>query len=482
MHFPRQRTGDPLGTTPLYGEHALVLGASMSGILAARVLADHFARVTLVERDRLPTDGRPRRGVPQGRHAHLLLAPGAHALDELFPGVLAELVEAGVPVARSLDQLHVEIGGHVFCQGTSPASTGQESRGALFEPSRPFLEATLLRRVQDLGNVDIMDACDVLGLSADYTLTRVTGARVEPNAVGHAPRDVLADLVVAATGRSGRLTAWLKRMGYPAPVEEEVDVDLTYASQRFRIPGSRTEPLTLVAVGASADWPRGAAALAQEDGTWIVTLFGYAGHHPPLAFEDWLAFADTVLPRRIRRALRVAKPVGEVQQQRFPANIWRRFDKLHRFPEGLVALGDAVCALNPVYGQGMTVAALEALALRDVLRAGSSPVAPRFFEATARPIGEAWRFAVGGDLQLPASVVPGARPLRMRAVRSYIDRAHAVAEHDPVMAWRILDAMGFAEPRESLFTTDSLRRVAMNSRVRRRTEVAAAPHLRQVWP
>lgn len=481
MHIPLQRTGSSLDTTPVYGAHAVVLGASISGLLAARVLADHFVQVTVVERDRLPVDGRPRRGVPQSRHAHLLLAAGARALDDLFPDLLSELVEAGVPVARSLDGLHFEVNGHVFCREPGPGSS-LWGDGAVYEPSRPFLEATLRRRVAALGNVDFMDGCDVEGLTADYTLRRVTGARIEPRAVGLGRRDLAADLVVAATGRSGRVTSWLKRMGYAPPAEEELPVDLTYATQRVRLRTRRVEPLRLVAVGATAERPSGAAALAQEDGSWMVTLFGYAGHHPPLAREDWLAFANSVLPRDFTRALRGAEPLGEVQQHRFPANLWRRYDRLTRFPEGLLVTGDAVCALNPVYGQGMTVAALEAVALRDVLRAGSDDLARRFFQAAAKPIGDAWSFAVGGDLHMPSALVPGHRPLRMRAVQRYVAQAHAAAESDPVMAWRILQAMGFAESGGSLFGADSVRRVAMNRLTRRRTEVAGAAQLRQVWP
>lgn len=482
MKIPRQRTGDSLTSAPVYGGHAVVIGASISGLLAARVLADHFAQVTVVERDRLPSDGRPRRGVPQGRHAHLLLAPGARVLAELFPGVLGDLTEAGVPVTRSLDEVHLEVGGHVFSHDGTGHSTSQRNGLAVYQASRPFLEATLLRRVRTLGNVDFMEGCDVEGLTADYTLTRVTGARVEPRAVGEAQRDLPADLVVAATGRGGRTTAWLKRMGYVPPAEEELSVDLTYASQRLRFSRHRMDPLRLVAVGATTQRPWGGAALAQEDDTWIVTLFGYAGHHPPLVRHEWLAFADTVLPLSFRRALRSADPVSEVQQHRFPANMWRRYDRLHRMPEGLVVLGDAVCCLNPVYGQGITVAALEALALRGVLRSGSDDVPRRFFDLAAKPIGDAWRFAVGGDLHLPPEIVPGHRPVRMRAMQGYIDRAHAAAENDPVMAWRILDAMGFAESGESLFTADSVRRVVLDRRTRRRTEVAGAAQLRQVWP
>lgn len=482
MHIPLQRTGDSLTSPPVYGAHAVVLGASIGGLLAARVLSEHFAQVTVVERDRLPNDGRPRRGVPQGRHAHLLLAPGARALEELFPGLLAEVVEAGAPVTRSLDQLHLEVNGHVFCQQPGSRLGCEETGGAVYAPSRPLLESRILRRVRARRNVEIMDGCDVEGLTANSTLTRVTGARVEPRLVGLVQRDLPADLVVAATGRGSRVPSWLRRLGYVPPFEEELPVALTYATQRVRLRPGSVDPLRLVAIGATAGRPTGAAALAQEDDTWVVTLFGYSGFRPPLVRNGWLAFADAVLPRDFCRALRRAEPLTEVQQVRFPVNVWCRYDKLSRFPDGLVVMGDALCTLNPVYGQGMTLAALEALALRDVLRSGTDDVGRRFFDAAVKPIGEAWAFAVGGDLGMPPSIVPGRRPFRLKAMHGYIAQAHAAAEEDPVMAWRILERMGFAESGESLFTPDSLRRVALDRRARRRTEVAAAARMWQVWP
>ncbi|HLN77643.1 MAG TPA: hypothetical protein VK204_11415, partial [Nocardioidaceae bacterium] len=151
----------------------------MSGLLAARVLADHFAQVTVVERDRLATDGRPRKGVPQGRHAHVVLPRGARIMEELFPGLLDELVMAGVPFGERLDQFHYEVGGHVFCHEPGPeAVRGGEDDIPLYEPSRPLLEAAVLRRVQSLSNVEFLEGCDVGGLTTDSTGRRVTGARV----------------------------------------------------------------------------------------------------------------------------------------------------------------------------------------------------------------------------------------------------------------------------------------------------------------
>jgi 2-polyprenyl-6-methoxyphenol hydroxylase-like FAD-dependent oxidoreductase len=455
----------------------------MSGLLAARVLSDHFAQVTIVERDRLSADGLPRRGVPQAGHVHALLPRGAAVLDELFPGLLDELVASGVPVTDDLSAMHFEVNGHLFFHDPHAEGSHRTDGKALYQPSRPFLEARVLRRVRGLRNVDVMDGCDVENLTSTSIQTRVTGARIAPREVSAGRRDLPADLVVVATGRSARAPAWLKRMGYVPPAEEEVPVDIRYVTQRVRPPDGSVDRLRGIIVGGTAARPMGAGCLAQEGGTWVVTLFGYAGHHPPLDRPGWLAFGDRVLPRAFAEALREAEPLEDRRQHRFPTNLRRRYDRLPRFPGGLLVTGDALCSFNPVYGQGMTVAALEALALRDALRGDWEGLAPRFFKAAAKPVGDAWRFAVGGDLALPETIVPGVRPLPVRAVNQYVDRVQSAAETDPVMAWRFLDVTSFEEPAGALFGADSLRRLATDRRARRRTEAAAvAAQVRQGWP
>ena len=448
---------------PVRGDHAVVLGASMSGLLSARVLADHFAQVTVVERDVLDGGAGARRGVPQGRHAHVLLPRGAKVLDELFPGILDELATAGVPLGESLAQFHMEVNGHrLFHDPDAPGV--DRTDGALYEPSRPFLERHVLERVRRLGNVDVIDGHDVEDLLRGPDQTRVTGARVVPRSAGSPGRDLFADLTVCATGRSGRAQSWLTSMGYDAPVEEEVAVDLMYVSGHVRFPEGTVEGRRMVLIGALPERPTAIGAFAQEDGIWIVTLAGYAGHHPPTDRAAWLEFADRIVPPDFAAALHAAEPLDELRQHRFPANLRRRYDKLARFPERFLVTGDAVCSFNPVYGQGMTVAALEALAMADTLDHGWDHLAARFFKAAARPVGDAWRFAIGADLALPVSVVPGPRPLPVRAVNAYVDRFQAAAEGDPVMAWRFLDVTGFERPTTDLFSADSLRRVVADRR------------------
>ncbi|HEU4512313.1 MAG TPA: FAD-dependent monooxygenase [Nocardioidaceae bacterium] len=471
MHIPLQRTAQSR-RTPAHGARAVVLGASMSGLLAARVLSEFFDEVTVVERDHLSGEARPRRGVPQARHTHVLQPRGAKELDGLFPGLLQEFRAAGVPVADALDQVHFEVNGHVFLH--DPHIVGaRRAEGAFYGLSRPFLEASVLRRVRDLANVEILDGYDVEGLTADDGNARVVGARVSAREVGGPTRELPADLVVAATGRSGRAPAWLQEMGYEPPPEERVRVDLMYVSQRVRFAAGSLGRLRALLVGSTPERPVAAGGFAQEGGHWIVTLAGYAGHHPPMDREAWLSFGEEILPEHFARALRQAEPLEELQQHRFPANLRRRYDKLRRFPQGFLVTGDALASFNPIYGQGMTVAALEALALRESLRHGWDELAPRFFHAAAKPSGEAWRFALGGDLSLPEAIVPGARPLPMRAMSAYVDRFQAAAEDDAVMAWRFFDVTGFDQPAAALFSPDSLRRLAADRRHRRRAGALA---------
>jgi 2-polyprenyl-6-methoxyphenol hydroxylase-like FAD-dependent oxidoreductase len=450
-----------------HGREAVVLGASMAGLLATTVLADHFDRVTLVERDELPDDGQPRRGVPQARHAHVLLPRGAEALDELFPGFLRSLEEDGSVTAASLSRYHFEFNGHLLSQEDAPTDT------PLYGQSRAFLDAHVLERVRARANVEVLAAREVLALRTTDHDGRVVGVTVAPQARPQDAQGLDADLVVVATGRSGRVPVWLEQMGYDVP-EEEVHVDLMYASCQMRLDDDLVGDLDAVFVGPVPDRPRGVSAFRMEDGAWIVTMAGYAHNHPPKDSEGWIAFAQGVAPPAFAQAVARGEVTSKIVGYRFPANLRRRYDKLDRFPEGLLVAGDAVCSFNPIYGQGITVAALEALALRDALRHGPEDLAPRFFKAAAKPVGNAWAFAVGGDLAMPRDVVPGPRPFPVRAVNAYLDLYRAAAENDPVLAWHFLKVTRFDEPHRTLFSPDSLRRMA-GARRRRAKEGRQEP-------
>jgi 2-polyprenyl-6-methoxyphenol hydroxylase-like FAD-dependent oxidoreductase len=256
------------------GDHAVVLGASMAGLLAARVLADAYERVTVVERDPLPKTAEHRRGVPQGRHAHVLWARGAQILDELFPGLLDDLVAGGAPVVRDLAELRFSPGGHPLClKGHPPEAT-------TYQASRPYLEGQVRARVRALPTVEIVDRCDVVRLVTTAARDRVTGVRILRSA-GGVEETLGADLVLDATGRSGRATAWLATIGYDQPPQERLTIHLKYASRHLRLRPGALRGQKFVAIGAEPGRPTGFVLFAEEEDRWVLTLIGYHGHHPP---------------------------------------------------------------------------------------------------------------------------------------------------------------------------------------------------------
>lgn len=449
------------------GDHAVVLGASMGGLLAARALSEFYERVTVVERDKLPKGPEHRRGVPQGGHVHALLVRGGQILGELFPGILDDLIDGGVPVVTA------EVGGEFQFEVTGHRlrSDGPFRRPMpMLLASRPYLEWHVRRRVRALPNVEIRERTEVLGLIATDAHDRVTGVRVAYADTG-AEEAVWADLVVDATGRGARMPAWLERLGYGRPAEQEVPVNVRYSSQLIRLkPGALREKLVLL--GAKPCRPTGLALFAQENDSWIFGLGAMAGHDLPTDPAERLAFATDLVPSHVVEALRDAEPLAEVRTFRFPASRWRRYDKMRRFPGGLLVFGDAVCSFNPIYGQGMSVAALETLALRDCLRSGDRKLARRFFRAAAKPAGVAWQLAAGSDLALPE--VQARCPLPMRLVNRYVERYLTAAEHDLALTEQFLRVSSFLDPPGALFRPSIVARVVRGSR--RHDTSPAEPH------
>ncbi|MDT5329514.1 MAG: hypothetical protein QOF31_811 [Mycobacterium sp.] len=420
------------------GEHAVVLGASMAGLVAARALAEFFETVTVVERDALSDAADHRRGVPQGRQIHGLLLRGAQALEELFPGILDELVVAGAPSIdyRDLSKLHFDMGGHLAVQ------CGSVEGLRAYTPSRPFLESHIRRRVRAIPTIAFLDNHDVVDVTSNTSRDRITGARVVSRH-SHAESELSADLVVDATGRGARTPAMLERLGYGRPAEDEVVIHLMYASQLLRMPPqSLYESGCLVAPVPGR--PTGMAILRYEHDTVMFAVFGMAGNDPPVGCSAMCTFAEQFAPVRILAAIRAAEPLGEAAQHRFPSSRWRRYDKARLLPEGFLVVGDAVCSFNPIYGQGMTVAALEALALRNSLSRGTKDLARRFFRASAKPIGQAWQLTVGGDLSLPE--IQGTAPLSTRLLSGYMDRLLTAAEYDTAALEQFLKVAWLVDP------------------------------------
>jgi 2-polyprenyl-6-methoxyphenol hydroxylase-like FAD-dependent oxidoreductase len=455
------------------GGHVVVLGASMGGLLAARVLADAYERVTVVERDLLPETAEHRRGVPQSRHAHLLVPRGAQLLDELFPGLLDDLRAGGAPVLRDLAELQFAPGGHPL------RLEGRPAEFVLCSASRPYLEAHVRARTQALPAVEIVDRCEAVGLSTTAARDRVTGVRVLRRAVGggaQVEEALDADLVVDATGRGGRIPSWLATIGYDPPPEERLQVHLKYATRHLRLGPGALDGVKVVGVGAEPGRPTGLAMFAEEEDRWILTAFGYDGHHPPTDPDGFLGFVQTVARPEVFAAVRDAEPLDAIVPYRFRANLRRHYERLRRFPAGLLVFGDAICSTNPVYGLGMSVAALQAAALGDALAGGDRDLARRFFQAAAKPVGVAWQLTVGAELALPQ--VQGPRPLPLRVLNAYVNRAQTAAEHDTVLARRLLRVVSLQDRPTGMFRPSTAGRVLLgNLRRRRAPAIDAGPRV-----
>jgi 2-polyprenyl-6-methoxyphenol hydroxylase-like FAD-dependent oxidoreductase len=444
------------------GERAIVMGASVGGLLAARVLADYYERVTVVERDVLPDDAVNRRGVPQGRMIHAVQARGSQITEELFPGFLHELAAAGVATwhGRDFSKIAIAVGGHRLVRSGIGASA--QSMKIVF-PSRPLLEWNLRRRVAAVANVRLLEGYDVAGLVMKPDHRRVTGARVINRCTG-GETSLTADLVVDATGRGSRTPTILEEFGYNRPPEKELTVHLRYACQMMRIPPDSI-PEHMIAIFPEPGRPTMFGAIGYENNTWMFGVGTMAGQRPPGHRDDMAAFAADFAPPHALRALQAGEPLSDVAYYHVPSNRWRRYDKMRRFPAGFLVFGDAVCSFNPIYGQGMTVAAMEALVLRDCLRRGEQDLARRFFRANAKNLRVAWQTAVGSDLALPEVV--GRRPISMRVSNAYLEAVLTAAETDVAAAQQFMRVIGMIDPPLKLLSPKFILRIASAGRRKR---------------
>jgi 2-polyprenyl-6-methoxyphenol hydroxylase-like FAD-dependent oxidoreductase len=445
------------------GDRAVVLGAGMAGLLAARVLADSYGQVTVIDRDELPETAGQRRGVPHGRHLHALAARGQQALEELFCGLTADLVASGAPAGSLLVNARLYLSGHRLRH----ADTGL----VLLCASRPLLEAHVRARVRALPNVTLLDRCDVVGLATTPDGRRVTGARVLRRADNSAGELLGADLVVDASGRGSRAPVWLEALGYSRPERDEVRIGLGYATRTYRLPSDALDGDLAVLQAATPQHPRTGALQRLEGDRWMLTLAGILGDHPPTDPDGFLEFARSLRFPDIYVAVRDAEPLDDPVPFRFPASVRYRYERLDRFPDGLLVLGDAVASFNPIYGQGMTVAALEALTLRRHLERGIEPQPRRWFRDLARLVDVPWDMAAGGDLAFPG--VQGRRTLKVRLVSAYLTRLHAAATHDAHLATAFIRVAGLVAPPQAVLRPGIVLRVLRGACIRRAAPPAA---------
>lgn len=428
------------------GERAVVIGASMAGLLAARALADFYGTVTLLERDAFPVSDVPRKGVPQGRHAHGLLARGRNVIEHFFPGWTDEVVAAGG--ARGDIAADVSWIGH----GITIKSAPSDMVGLL--AARPVLEGHVRRRLLALPNVRAIENCSVLGLVASADNASIKGVSVR---IGHLEQVIDADLVVDASGRGSASPAWLEGLGYARPAEERIEIGIGYTTRVYRRrPGDLNGKLAVVVAGSGPNWRNG-VVLRQAEDRWIVSVGGFFGDHAADEERLFAAYAGSLPTADIYDIVAHAEPLSDFVSYRYPANLRRRYENLTAFPRGYLVIGDAVCSFNPVYGQGMTVAAQEAALLQQCLQAGDADLARRFFAAAKDAIDVPWDITVGNDLRHPKVQSP--RSAKVRFINWYIGKLHMAAQHDAVLATSFLRVANLEAPPTLLLTPANMWRV-----------------------
>jgi 2-polyprenyl-6-methoxyphenol hydroxylase-like FAD-dependent oxidoreductase len=451
-------TVDPSSSRERFGGgRAVVIGGSMAGLVAARVLSDHFDEVVVVERDSI-ADGlvEPRKGVPQGRHLHALLARGGQLLEARFPGLRDSAMKDGaVRLDWGRDLAWYHFGGWKVRLPSSSVD--------ILCSSRPFLESQVRRQLFARPNVRRLDRHDVTGVQSTADRSRLTGVTVlarddHDDDMREGGTTLEADLVVDAGGRGSKALGWLEKLGYAKPPESSVRVQVGYASRIYKMPEpDRFDWRGVYVLGAPPESRRLGAIFPIEGGRVIVVLAGLLGDYAPDDPDGFLRFAGTLPGDAIEPALRAMEPLSDISTYRFPAHRRRHYERVEKLPEGFVVTGDALVSFNPIYGQGMTTACLDAELLDQCLSeqrrkhgVGTIDGLSRRFQAGAARIAAVpWLLATSEDFRFHD--VEGQRPPLYPALRWYTEQVHRAARVDPVVHESFLRVMHMLAGPESLF-------------------------------
>ena len=429
-----------------------MIGASLAGLVAARVLHDFFDEVLVVERDHVPDGPESRSGVPQARHIHVLLVRGAQILEELFPGFRMELVRGGAPtVDWPSEVLWLAPSGWVQRTGAS---------FELISASRDVLDWTVRGRVLGVDRVRLLDRHDATGLLAARA-GRVTGVAIRSRADG-TPTELEADLVVDASGRNSHAPAWLMSLGHARVDESVVNAFLGYSSRVYAPPAAfHSDWKAIVLTSRPPDAKRAGVLFPLNGGLWHVTLVGTGHDYPPTDESGFTDFARSLRSSVLHDAIAQATPVTSISGYRRTENQLRHYERLSDFPDGFVVLGDAASAFNPVYGQGMSVAGISSLVLRQWLKDGGP--SETFQKRLARAVATPWLLATSEDFRFPTTEGAG-RSALTRVMHRYIDRVISVATVDNVVLDTFIGVVHLVQPPSALFRPSIVARVLRGPR------------------
>jgi 2-polyprenyl-6-methoxyphenol hydroxylase-like FAD-dependent oxidoreductase len=432
------------------GQHAVVIGGSIAGLMTARVLSDFFDQVTVLERDQIEDHPAIHKSIPQGNHLHALLLGGQQVMSALYPGFTEELRRLGaVPCRFGKDAVWYGPDG----KGYSPTGSVREPRDLGLEGhvmSRALLEYHLRQRTIALANMKLETGVAIEGLA--FEGGQVHGVRRNRPA---GAQSIEADLVVDAGGRASHATRWLIEMGLPPPEETTIGVDFAYTSTMYRKPDNDDglEPLRFFA-GPPPFYTKAAGLFEIENRTWHVSLGGRLGDYPPTDEDGFLNFAKSLPSPKLYELIKDADRIADITHHRFPTSVQRHYERLVAFPEGFLVLGDAISSFNPAYGQGMSSAALQVRGLQELLKQraqgsqGLRALAPVFFAKAAEVIATPWALAAASDFAYPKTT--GERPPNAEEGARYFAALDALAVEDLEVHRLITEVFQLAKPLSAL--------------------------------
>lgn len=437
------------------GKQAVVVGAGMAGLTSARALADFFEHVVVLENDALPKEPTPRPGTPQCRHIHVLLAGGLQALSRLFPGFEGSLSQAGAARLRMGYDYRREFPGY-------DPFPRRDLGIPMYSMTRPLLEFTVRKRLGEYRNVELRENCRAQEFIPAADHAAVTAVRYQ-NTQGK-PETLPADLIVDASGHGSLTEALLNSIGWPLPEETSIGVDMGYATALFDIP--QDAPPDWMGVLTVPHYPhnkRGALMLSVEGNRWILTLGGRYDEKPPADWDGFLMYARHLRTRTVYDAIRHAKRPSELARFVFKGSCWRHFERMEKFPRALLPLGDAICRFNPVYGQGMSVAALEADVLNKLLTSqstgsdGFARLPAAFFAEAERLIDTPWWTAAIPDFIDPRT--EGQRPSDLEDTLKFSAALLKLAAQDAAVHKLLIEVQNLLKPRSAYRDPELVRRL-----------------------
>ena len=442
---------DPLNINSANEQSAIVIGGGIAGLCAARAVSDIFDQVTIIERDSLDHTGEPRKSVPQSHHTHYLLSGGACALTELYGSIFPDLTSLGSIPVSSGSQVQFDDGRQISFLPNSVLQTPRELGINGYSQSRRLLETALLEATIAQPNIRLRSGTTVSGFLWESEC--IKGIRYTTN--GH-EKTLPANLVIDCGGRGSHTPSWLTQAGYPKPPETTIDIDLAYCSARYQATKD-TSPIKIhVARDPTLNNSRIGLVSNIEGGLWLVTLAGQFGDYPPKDETGFLAYARTLPSMNVYELISDSNRINNIHRFHFPRSIRRHYEKLSRFPEGLVLLGDTLNVINPIYGQGMTTAILQAQQLKEILaqrqHSGQSVtnLAQELFHKYADLIETPWQLAAVQDMLNAKTRMERSETLLAFARHLMAINALAVTQADIHKA--LMEVFHMRKPLDTLYT------------------------------